>query len=238
MFKRAIALVLIAAGIFAPLHATAIDRWYAARRVAGYGIAGRAMYGYGAGYGYGGYGGVGTAFSAADHGRADIIRSQGMYNQMNSQAMVNYEEARSKYIDNQEKWTHVYLERRRASEAEFAKAQAERIAARERSKEFQANNPPRSPTVLASSQLDPSTGRITWPTGLTSEAFTDLRKSLDSLFELRTHTSTTDDITTQIRKKADEMRDLLRTQIRQMPTQDYLEARRFLDALVVTAQSA
>lgn len=209
-------------------------RWYAGGRGVGVGV-GYAAARYG---GYGGGGGVGTAYSAAESARAETIRAQGEFNVMNTAAMSNYEDARSKYIDNQDKWTQVYAEKQRALAAQKATDREAALAARERAKEFTASHPSSGPARLASSQLDPSTGRIQWPTALTAVAFEGQRKSLDALFELRAHSSTNPDLASKVDKIVSEMKDSLRKQIRDIPAQAYLEARRFLDSLVVEAQSA
>jgi len=183
-------------------------------------------------------GGVGTAFSAAENARAETIRAQGEFNVMNTAAMSNYEDARSKYIDNQEKWTQVYAEKQRALATQKAANRETALATRERAKEFTASHTPSGPPRLASSQLDPTSGRIQWPTALSAVAFEGQRKSLDALFELRAHSSTNPDLGSKVDKISSDMKDSLRKQIRDIPARDYLEARRFLDSLVVEAHSA
>jgi len=183
-------------------------------------------------------GGVGTAFSAAENARAETIRAQGEFNVMNTAAMSNYEDARSKYIDNQQKWTQVYAEKQRALATQKAANRETALATRERAKEFTASHTPSGPPRLASSQLDPTSGRIQWPTALSAVAFEGQRKSLDALFELRAHSSTNPDLGSKVDKISSDMKDSLRKQIREIPARDYLEARRFLDSLVVEAHSA
>ena len=235
MKNRILFVALLTVVVACPISTRCDARWYAAGRGVGvgYGVARYAGYG-----GYGGYGIGGTPYSAAENARANTIRAQGEYNQMNTAAMKNYEDARSKYIDNQEKWTQVYAEKQRALAAQKEADREAALATRERAKEFTAAHPSSGPARLASSQLDPSTGRIQWPTALTAAAFEGQRKSLDALFELRAQTSTNPDLASQVDKAVREMKDSLRKQIRDIATQDYLEARRFLDSLAIEAQSA
>lgn len=237
MNNKLVVLAILAAGVVGPLSTSGYDRWYAGRGVAaGYAVgAGMAHYG---GYGGYGYGGVGTAFSAQENARANTIRAQGEYNVMNTAAMSNYEDARSKYIDNLDKWTQVYSERQRALAAQKEADREAALAARERAKEFQASRPPSGPPRLTTSQLDPSTGRIQWPTALMTASFEGQRKSLDTLFEIRVHTSTNPDLASKVDKAVSEMKDSLRAKIREIPSQDYLEARRFLDSLALEGRSA
>lgn len=234
MRKPMVLIVLLAAGVAWPLCSRGYDRWYAARRVgAGYGVGlgmGMAAGGYG-------YGGVGTAFSAQENARANTIRAQGEYNMMNTAAMSNFEDARSKYIDNQQKWTQVYLERQRAAAELKSQREAEDAARKERIKAFNEANPPTPPAGLTSSQLDPSTGQIQWPTALAATAFDGQRQSLEALFALRTQASANAELTAKVVKAVNEMKSTLRAKIREIPTADYLEARRFLDGLAVESRS-
>ena len=150
--KPVILAILVSAGTLSCNYADAqyvnsqAARWYVGAGVGGYG-----------GYGYGG---ATTPQSAAGMAMADMVRSQGMYNQMTSAAMINVEEARSKYIDNQRQWTEVYLMKQRALAAEHAAAKEEARARNARYLEDQAANPSHLPPRLLSIQLDPSTGKI------------------------------------------------------------------------------
>lgn len=205
------------------------DRWYAARRVG---------WGWGAAAAYGAQGGVGTAFSAQENARANTIRAQGEYNQMQAAAMVDYETARSQYIENQKQWTQVYMERQRAAAELNMKNQEEAQARAELIKAFNAANPPAGPARLTSTQLNPSTGAINWPAGLAGAAFDGPRKAVETQFALRSHTDTHSGIAADVEKSVNEMRSTLRAKIREIPTQDYLEARRFLDSLVAESRLA
>src|SRR5438128_828828 len=63
-------------------------------------------------YGYRryGYGHGGTVESNYMNGMANVIRAQGQVNAYNAQAAINYEQARSKYLDNKKKWTENYYQ--------------------------------------------------------------------------------------------------------------------------------
>lgn len=211
----------------------AYDRWYAGRRAAvGWGV-GYGMAGFAANNGYG----VGTAYSAGENARANTIRAQGEYNQMSAAAMVDYESARSVYLDNQAKWTQIYIERQKAAAELKAQKEQEMQARAERAKAFNAQHPPTGPARLSSSQFDPSTGKITWPLALTAPTFSDTRNSVDKQFELRQHTGTNAAIVSTVEKAVNDMRNTLRNKIREIPSQDYMEARRFLDSVVVEVRS-
>ncbi len=71
-----------------------------------YGVPWYNPYGYGSGYGFGG----GTAAGNYLQGMSTVIRSAGEYNLLSAQAGVNNEEARSRYLDNQKKWSQNYFQ--------------------------------------------------------------------------------------------------------------------------------
>lgn len=198
-------------------HASA-QRWYVAPGI-GYG-----------GYGYG-YGGATTPGSAAGHAMADMVRSQGMYNQMTSGAMINLEEARSKYIENQKQWTEVYMMKQRVVEAEHARQKEEARARNARMQEEQASRPSSLPPRLNSSELNPGTGAIMWPAALLRDTFADQRKEIEGLFTSRAHTGSTSELSEKIYKQSRALQDDLRTHIRDIVPQEYMEARKFLERL-------
>ena len=49
-------------------------------------------------------------------GLAQVIRAEGQYNALTAQGMVSFEEARSKYIDNVNRWTQAYFQMREAND--------------------------------------------------------------------------------------------------------------------------
>src|SRR5262245_26341410 len=63
-----------------------------------------------------------TLEEGMQRGHADVVRSYGMANLLNSQAAQNYEQARKDYLDNRLKATQTYFEMRRYHD-EAVKAQ-------------------------------------------------------------------------------------------------------------------
>lgn len=192
----------------------------------GFGVGYGLGYGYG-GYGYGGYGG-GTAAGNYLNGMSSVIRSEGEYNLMTSAAGVNNEEARSRYLDNKKKWWDNYLQ---MSEQRSA-IDAQRYAAAKHSPEA-LNVAAKSelPRALGPDMLDPVTGRITWPEVLQDSQFADQRKDIEQLFELRAKTSHSAGTGQKIRLATAKMSDMLRKEIQQIPANEYMAARKFLDSL-------
>lgn len=211
------------------------QRWYAPPRGNRVGALNSAYAGgYVPRFGFG-VGNVDFASTAAEgrmRGYADIVRSQGAYNLATSEAMKNYQDARSKYIDNQMKWTKTYWERKRIGEEQI---QAERDKKREaRDRYLAAKHDVRSssePTGLSPTQLDPNNGKLYWPTPLTAPEFAEPRKRLEELFVLNAHTQTTPTINEEVKEASGEMMDLVRDNIKKMTANDYVSSRKFIEAL-------
>jgi hypothetical protein len=159
---------------------------------------------------------------------SEVIRSRGEAAESASRAINNYEDARSKYIDNKYKWTQTYWERKRLGQAEQAKDRAKALETRDRR---MALRKPKTPPRLSPSQLDPATGKLSWPEVLTDDQYVTGRTKLDELFLLWAHTSTTTGLARDIRETTDEMKSQLKNNIRQLRPDEYIAARKFLDAL-------
>ncbi|QDT42022.1 hypothetical protein Pan241w_21030 [Gimesia alba] len=205
---------------------------------------------YGGGYYTGNWGGWGDTRSA-------LIRAQGQAMVDRSRSMVNYEEARAKYLDNQKKLAETYVERQKAQRAynqERAAMEKEQAAQREAEREKRvAENKKRresgssvyfeagftqSDVKLSASQLNPATGKISWPESLMGSEYEASREKMQKLFSLRDSTGATSDISQQIYAEAQKMKNQLRGQIRDMLPNDYLAARRFIEGLANMGKTA
>jgi hypothetical protein len=173
---------------------------------------------------YGGY-----RYGAGNYmtGMANLIRAQ-------SQAAVNYERARSQYIDNKQKWTQNYMRMKEERQA-FDARQRERD--RHSSESLSAAARDGLPATLGPDALDPVTGRITWPDILKGPDFTRQRTQLDELFEHRATTSSGAMNIDKIHAATIEMNAKLRNRIEEIPAKHYIAARKFIDSLDWTAQN-
>ncbi len=122
-----------------------------------------------------------TYAEGVQRGAADVVRSAGMANLMNSEAAKNYEDARSKYLDNRLKGTKTYFEMRRYNK-EYREAQK---GPRPTSEQLFRLAKEATPKSLAPTELDPVTGEIKWPTILQGDEFADYRKNLEELYAAR-----------------------------------------------------
>jgi hypothetical protein len=174
--------------------------------------------------GAGSYGG-GTADGNFLFGMSQVIRAQGDYNLQTATGLVNYEEARSRYIENVNKWTQAYFQMREAN-------QSYQIQTRERNKHSpQALAKAAEIPQLGRDELDPVTGKLHWPDALMSDQFAKYRDEIDHLFELRAVTSLRADAAAKLRAATQEMTEILRSNIDNLTVADFVAARKFLDRL-------
>jgi hypothetical protein len=162
-------------------------------------------------------------------GMSDVIRSQGEANLRNSQAAINAEEARSRYMDNRLKYTQTYFENRRMNREyraaergpRITQQQAERIA-RER-----------APKRASANDLDPITGGLSWPRALTEEQYEPYRTKLEELFEQRARQGGAIGMDTyrEIESAGDELLAALLGNIRTYSPGDYMDAKKFVERL-------
>lgn len=190
--------------------------------------------GYGSGYGYSNRrsgSGYGNSYGS---GLANVIRAQGQYQLLQSQAMLTNEQVRSAYLDNKQKWTQNYFQMREQHQTyvqqihDKNKHSAETLTGAAKSE---------VPQPLATNALDQVTGRITWPESLRGSEYAALRTRLDDLFAVRAKTNGGTANAQKIHAAAQEFSAKLRENIEAIPVRNYVAARKFLDRLDFTAQT-
>ena len=190
--------------------------------------------GWGGGWG-GGYH-ASTAGEGYMRGMGDLVRSAGAANLLNSEAAVNYEDARSRYLDNRLKGTETYFEMKRVNRE--ARAGTDFRAAPTAEEMFRMNSASK-PKELSTADLDPVAGTIAWPHLLQDDMFKADRDTLETVFANRAehngHMSRDDSLALQ--QAGDSMRAKLRSQVRKVSANDYIQANRFLRSLLYEARS-
>ena len=205
---------------------------------------------YGGGYYGGNWGNPVDALGSRYQGMADLVRSQGQAQLDRSKALVNYQDAQSQYLDNQKKLAETYVsvqKSQRAYNQERAAMEKERQAKleAERQQRVEANKKrneeggsvyyepgfSQSDATLSASQLNPATGKISWPEALMGDEYKASRDKMQELFSLRDSTGATTEISQEIYDEAQVMKNQLRGQIRDMVPNEYLSARRFIEGL-------
>jgi len=181
----------------------------------------------GFGYNRGGY--ASTAGQAAAYGMSDIIRSEGYANLQNSEAAKNWEDAKSKDIQNRREWTDAYFDMRRTNR-EARRAEAGPAVTRDQAIRFAKNA---APPRLTSAQLDPVKGHIEYPLVLTDKVYDPFRRDLDKLFADRAATggSLQFEEFQKIQGTVSKFIAALKQNVSRYPAGDYGRARTFLNSL-------
>ncbi len=184
------------------------------------------------GFNYSGDIGITPAESQA-RGYADVVRAQGQAYENISRGMVDYEKARSAYIENQKQWQITAQERQ-----DMGIAQREKYYASERAKRDRRNatTSTAAPPALSASQYDRATGHVEWPELLSAPDYADDRKAMEELLSVRAHTGGTTIVNDRLYDAAKAMQAKLKVQIQTVTPQQYLESKKFLELLASEAR--
>jgi hypothetical protein len=175
-----------------------------------------------------------TAGESFARGHAAAVSAHGYYNLMTAQARVVHAEAASREIDNKEKWTDTYFAMRERNRQERALARGPRPTL-EQLRRIAASG---RPAPLSPSEVNTTSGAITWPTLLRKEEYGAPRAALESVFAHRAATrgQLHPDAAEYAKEAADAMLAQLKDRVREVPGQDYIAARRFIESLAYAVQ--
>lgn len=175
-----------------------------------------------------GYRHASTVQEGARRGMADVIRSRGAANLMNSQAAKNYEDARKKNIDNRLHATQTYFDMKRVNK-QYRDAQRKPPPTQEQLIRFSKQN---MPARLSSNKVDPLTGTVEWPVALREASMAKDRTKVEKLFSTRAnygYLNATQHL--QVKQATDSLRRQLRAIGRSFPSNVRIEGRKFLDSI-------
>ena len=180
-----------------------------------------------------GYSGSSTAAEGFGRGLGDVIRSVGDYNLSTSEAAVNFSEARRRQIENNKLWVQTYFEMRDINRQAMV---AELTKKRGNPEDWIRYAAAGKPRPLTNSELDAVTGKIRWPLLLTGAEYAIQRAALERIFADRAyHGMIGADGYKLAMQATDDMLASLRMQIRELPPDQFIEARKFLQSLVYEA---
>ncbi|MEX0819303.1 MAG: hypothetical protein WD070_06910, partial [Pirellulaceae bacterium] len=182
--------------------------------------------------GPGSYNHASTAAEGAARGMADVVRSAGAANLMNSEAAINLEEARKRNIENHLQYTEAYFQMKSINQ-QYREAQRQPPPSQQQAIRLSKS---RLPDRLSANRLDPLTGQLAWPLGLRSEVMEQDRARLDELFALRADRGylTTEEYV-EAKQLTDRMTDELREYAQTIGGNASIEARKFLESLAYEA---
>jgi len=174
-----------------------------------------------------------TVEEGVQRGMADIIRSTGYANLQNSAAANNYEEARSKALDNRIKSTQTYFEMRRLN-SQYRNAEKGPKPTQEELLRYAAA---RKPKQLSAHDIDPLTGQIDWPKALREPEYSKFTKTLDEMFQYKARQQ--GDLTyrqqASVQAVADDLAGELKKNIKIYPPEAYVAAKNFIEGVSAAA---
>jgi hypothetical protein len=179
-------------------------------------------------YGWPGVHHAATAAESFARGQAAVIRAQGQYNLLTAEARVVHSEAQQREIENREQWINSYFATRETNRQERATERGPRATV-DQLRRMAASG---KPAALSPSELDAATGEISWPALLQSVEYSGFRAELDKVFAERAATGLVGaDALVKARQATDRMLEELKTHVREVPSQAYIAARRFIESL-------
>ena len=188
----------------------------------------------GGGWGYNRGGYASTAAQAADYGMSEMMRAQGYQNLENSQAAINWEQAKTQEVQNRLRWTETYFEMRKVNREARAAEEGPPVTHEQAVKMAKMALPPR----LGSTQLDPVTGHIAYPPVLMDDVYEQYRNRLDKLFSDRAASggSMQYGAYKEIQSTVSQFIDVLKQHVHEYEAGDYGKARTFLNSLAQEAR--
>lgn len=174
-----------------------------------------------------------TVPGSISQGAADVIRARGEFNYLTSQAAIFANQARALQLQNARDYVHTYFDLRQANRLYRAAERGPRPGPEAWIRYAQAARPDR----LSPAELDAITGRINWPILLQADEFARYRAELEALFATRADLG---GINTwgylRIDQTSKALLEQLKGRVADFPPQDYIQARRFLEALAYEAK--
>ncbi len=181
-------------------------------------------YGYGSPYMY-----TDTPVQGALEGAADVISSKGNYNLSTSEAAINMTLAQRNEIENHQIYENTYFQMRQSHDA-YMKKEAGPRPTEETLVRIAREGDPQG---VSPSEVSPTSGKINWPDVLQEDRFSAERNLLDQLSEKKAaHGSLS--ITDQMaaRKTIESMYAGMKSQISELPPQDYVASKEFLRSII------
>jgi hypothetical protein len=202
-------------------------------------FAGLGAYYYGQGAGLGMFAsGMGDFYA----GQGRLLEGQGAYEQLNSQANINNEEAEYRDMKNDEYNATAFFNKRRTNlESRRYENEMRRYAVNRLSNEQLAKiQQDRTPDRLDFQQYDETTGALAWPALLKHPEFAESRQQINRLFANRTKLGASTGLGSEnyreIRRIAQQLEEDLKATMPELAPMEYTMAKNFLRSLEYEAQ--
>lgn len=175
-----------------------------------------------------------TAAEGFARGAAALIRARGEYLLLAAHARVTATEAQRREIENRRQGIESYFEMQQTNRQLRAAQRGPRPSQETLVRYAQAGKPDR----LSPGDLDAASGRVSWPLLLLADAFAPYRAQIEALFADR---AAGGELTVagslRVAETTKTMLGELKRRIAQLPSSEYMAARRFLESLAYEARS-
>jgi len=163
--------------------------------------------------------------------KAAMITAKAGADKTNAEASQVREQTRSLSLDHDLKTAKTFYDKRALYAAYRSLVGSKPQPTRDDLIRYSGNSVPKR---LTKEQLDPSNGKINWPTILQQDQFLEQRVQLDSLF-VKYHSSS-QDIRGEVQILSEEMRAELKLLVQEVSPAEYMEAQQFIRSLVYESQ--
>lgn len=190
---------------------------------------------FGSGYGGFGYGYHSSTFEEGVlRGAADLTRAQGEANYFNSLAAINLQEAKAQALVNRQQRIEGFFRERELNRAARKAAQPKPLSP----EGYAVIARKAAPDRLGPHQYDRASGRLNWPTALTSGEFAAERAAVEMAFTTRTpgDVGVGTDFHTYVKQVTDLMQSKLQPQVGMLSPMEFVAAKNFLSSLSYEAQ--
>ena len=183
---------------------------------------------------YPGYYHASTYEEGVLRGWADVRRATGEYNYNTSAALINREEARSRYLDNREKAVLKYFSIKKINK----EYRTQERKPRPTQEEYARLAKEAAPDRLSASQYEPALGKLSWPALFDGDVFAAERDLIDRLIAERTidNSGLGSPSAKAIELLTAQMKSKLKGQVGSLSASEYMNAKNFLASLEYEAQ--
>jgi hypothetical protein len=198
---------------------------------------------------YGGWGGNGSGWGGGTverpartrgesyaYGLSDVTRARSQANLTNAEALSTISDVRGNEIQNSVDYTNAFFEKRRINE-QWKEAHRRPKATHEQLVRYAQDG---MPDRASGTQIDSITGELAWPISLQAPEFEPYRTDLDQLYKQRAATGSImgRDAYLKTRKTCDAFLAMFRLQVREIPADDFIEGKKFLETLKFESKQA
>lgn len=168
------------------------------------------------------------------NGQASFVRAYGELTYLQSIALVNFQEAQRRAIENSVAYTKAYMDKKEMQDEYLKRYRRKAFTGEARKKMVDYYRPKK----LSATQFNPETGKIYWPHILQQSQYTPIRNEIENIFANRTYETSGNgsESQLQIKRLVKTFAALVRENIHNMSADQYIEVQEFLRSVDAEAK--